>query len=205
VGSTVYDQALAEVTSLGRINSTTRSADQTAAAQFWTDGPNTVTNPGHWNEIAEGQALKRKGSLATDARLFAMLDVAMADAGIATYDAKSAYTTWRPVSAIQETDPTWTPLETTPASPSYVSGNATFGAAAANVLSSEFGPKVAFSDTLDGSSGTTRTFTSFAAAALEDGQSRVWAGDNFSYDVQQGQALGDKIGGFVVTRFPKVK
>jgi hypothetical protein len=205
VGSTAYDQALSEVASLGRINSATRTADQTSAAQFWSDGPNTVTNPGHWNEIAQGQALKRKGSLANDARLFAMLDVAMADAGIATFDAKSAYTTWRPVSAIQETDPSWTPLETTPASPSYVSDHAAFGAAAANILTSEFGSKVEFTDSVDSASGGSRTFSSFAAAALEDGQSRVWAGQNFSYDVQQGQALGDKVGGFVVTRFPKVK
>ena len=66
VGSTVYDQALAEVESLGRVNSATRTADQTAAARFWTDGPNTVTNPGHWNEIAEAQTLQRKGSLASE-------------------------------------------------------------------------------------------------------------------------------------------
>jgi hypothetical protein len=205
VGSTAYDLALGEVTSLGRIDSSTRTADQTAAARFWSDGPDTVTNPGHWNEIAEVQALKRKDSLAKDARLFAMLDVALADAGIAASDAKSAYTTWRPVSAIQATDPTWNPLITTPPSPSYVSDHAAFGAAAANVLTSAFGSKVAFTDTVDAASGGSRTFTSFAAAALEDGQSRVWAGDNFSYDVQQGQALGEKIGGFVVTRFPGSK
>ena len=75
---------------------------------------------------------------------------------------------------------------TTPATPSYVSGHAAFGAAAASVLTSAFGSKVAFTDNLYASTGSARTFPSFAAAAAEDGQSRVWAGVNFSFDVQPG-------------------
>ncbi|WP_435005712.1 vanadium-dependent haloperoxidase [Tundrisphaera lichenicola] len=205
VGSNLYDQALAQVTSLGQDSSSTRTTDQSDAARNWSDGPGTITNPGHWNKIAEDLALTRKGSLGRDARLFAMLDVAMADAGIAAFDAKYAFSTWRPISAIQQTDPTWTPYLNTPATPSYVSDHAAFGSAAAQVLSTVFGAKTSFTDTLYASTGAQRKFPSFAAAALENGQSGIWAGNSFSYDVQQGMSVGDKVGGFVVTRFPKAR
>lgn len=203
IGSDAYDRALAEVASLGRSDSPFRTSDQSVAAKFWADGFYSDTNPGHWNEIAESVAAQRKRTLAQDARTFAMLDVALADAAIATQDARSTFGAWRPVSAIQEFDSTWTPLVETPPSPSYVSGNAAYGAAASRILTSAFGPKVGFTDKLNDSTGLTRTFTSFAAAATEDGQSRIWAGDSFGYDVQQGRALGDQVGSLVVSRFGK--
>ncbi len=192
-----------EVTSLGQSNSSSRTSDQTAAAQFWADGANT--SPAQWNQIAEEISVKRKDSLVQDARLFARLDFAMADAGIASADAQYNYNEWRPVSAIQQFDPSWSPLQTTPASPGYVSDSAAYAGAASTVLTSGFGSKVPFPISVEGSTGPTRSFFTFAAAATEEANSRVWAGVNFSFDSQAGLTLGEKVGQAVLTGFPKGK
>ena len=203
VGTPTYDQALAQVASLGRLDGGTRTADQTAAAFFWADGAGSFTNPGHWNQIAEQISVSRKDSLAKDARLFARLDFALADAAIASSDAQYTYDEWRPVTAVQQTDPSFSPLLVTPASPSYVSESAAYGSAAAEVLNAGFGSKVKFTDRLDVGLGMTRTFSSFNAAATENANSRVWGGVNFSYDAQAGINLGSQVGSFVLAKFPK--
>ena len=120
--SPAYAQAINEVAALGQDSSTTRTADQTVAAKFWA-GPIWNT----WNEIAESAAIRHHASLEQTARLFAVLDFALADGVIAFYDAKYTYQLWRPISAIRGADtdanpattanPTWTPLATTPADP----------------------------------------------------------------------------------------
>lgn len=198
--SATYAAALNQVESLGAKNSTTRTTDQTQIALFWSDGAGTDTPPGHWNQITEQVA---------DARVFALLDLALADAGIACWDAKYSYNFWRPVTAIRQAgadgnpatapDPAWAPLLATPAFPSYDSGHSTFSAAAATVLTAVYGPSVRFTATSDGMPGVTRTFTSFAAAAAEAGQSRVYGGIHYSFDNTAGLALGDRVGRYVLT------
>jgi len=205
VGSPAYDQALAEVASLGRLTSTSRTQDQANAAGFWSDGAFSLTAVGHWNQIAEGIAAGRRGSLAKDARLFAQLDLALADASIATADAKYTYDTWRPISAIETTDPTWVPLVATPSSPGYVSEHAAIGSAASAVLSAEFGPRAKFTDQLYASAGVTRTYASFADAAAEQAIAGVWGGIQTSHDVQAGASLGDQVGKYVTGHFPAAK
>lgn len=205
LNSTAYDQALQQVELLGRASSTSRTGDQTAAAEFWNDGVGTFTNPGHWNAIAEQFSLARKDSLDADARLFAQLDFAQADAAIATLGAAYTYNLWRPVTAIQQTDPSFAPLLITPPTPSYPSDHAAIGKAAADVLAATFGAKTQFTDELFAATGVTRTFASFAAAAAEDGQSRVDGGVNYSFDVTQGATLGDEVGKYDLAHFPKAK
>src|SRR5207244_2678411 len=78
--SQVWADAFNEVKNVGSATSTTRTAVQTQIARFWADGAGTVTPPGHWNKIAANIATARGDSLSTDARLFAELDVALADA-----------------------------------------------------------------------------------------------------------------------------
>ncbi len=203
VGSATYDEALTQVASLGRSNSTTRTRQQTAAAQFWNDGVGSFTNPGHWNAIAETVAVSRKDSLLKDAKLFAQLDFALADAAIATTDSVVNSDEWRPITAIQQADPTFAPLLNTPASPGYVADHAAYGAAASSVLSAAFGANTKFTDKLYASTGVTRTFTSFAQAATEDANSRIWGGVNFSFDTQAGSTLGAQVGKAVLAGFPK--
>ena len=206
VGSAAYDTALAQVSSLGRVGSTTRTSNQTGAAVFWNDGAGTSTDPGHWNAIAEQLSVSRGDSLATDARVFAELDFALADAAIASTDSQYSVDEWRPVTAVQKVDSSFTPLLTAPASPSFVSDNAAYGAAAAQVLNSAFGSKVSFTDQSESTTlGLSRSFSSFNAAATEDATSRIWAGVNFSFDTQAGQTLGAQVGQAVLAKFPKAK
>src|SRR5207247_3304232 len=104
---------------------------------------------GYWNKIAQIVAADQGLSLAADARMFALLNIATADAQISCWDAKYAYNLWRPVTAIRaadtdgnadtEADPTWSPLLTTPNFPSYTSAHSTISAAAAGVLTELFG------------------------------------------------------------------
>src|SRR6185503_21247286 len=120
LNSSRYAADVNQVRELGGLNSTNRTAEQTFIARFWSDFSYTVTPPGHWNQIAQNVATNRPGTLAENARLFALLNLAMADAGIAVWDAKYIYNFWRPVTAIQqadtdgnpetEADPNWTPL-----------------------------------------------------------------------------------------------
>jgi hypothetical protein len=194
-----YTAVLNQVESLGGANSTIRTPEQTQIARFWADGSGTETPPGHWNTSAEQVALERHDSLAKDARVFALLDIALADAGIACWDAKYTYNFWRPITAIQTTaDPSWTPLLVTPAFPSYFSGHSTFSAAAATVLSSIYGPNTAFTTSSDALPGVTRSFPSFQAAAEEAGMSRIYGGIHYSFDNQAGLAVGQQVGNYVL-------
>lgn len=153
-------------------------------------------------------AVARHNTLAENARLFAVLDVALADAGVCAWDSKYQYNFWRPVTAIRAgdtdgnpataADPTWKPLLDTPPFPSYVSGHSTFSAAAATVLADFYGTdRVRFTSGDDTLPGVTRTFKSFSAAAAEAGQSRIYGGIHWQFDNQDGLALGRKIGQYV--------
>src|SRR4029077_426 len=134
-------------------------------------------------------------NLVDDARLFALLNVATSDALIAAWDAKYTDNLWRPVTAIQfagdssinpatVSDPTWTPLIVTPNFPSYVSAHSAVSAAAAEVLTSLFGRHYSFTAGSDGLPGVARSYSSFAAAAAEAGQSRIYGGIHYQFDNQ---------------------
>lgn len=207
-----YAADVNEVKSLGAANSTTRSAEQTLIARFWSDFSYTVTPPGHWNQIAQNVSTNHALSLEQNARLFALLNIAMADAGIAVWDAKYTFNSWRPITAIAQADtddnpetiadPDWTPLLNTPPFPEYVSGHSAFSAAAAAVLAQFFGSDhVAFTVGSDSVTGVTRSFTSFSAAAEEIGMSRIYGGIHFLSADLDGLALGHAIGEYVEGSF----
>lgn len=205
--SAEYAAAFNEVESLGRVDSTTRSADQTQIALFWKDATGTSFAFGHWNTIAQGVSTEQGLSLVSDARLFALLNITTADAIISCWDAKYTYNFWRPVTAIRaadtdgnpdtEPDLTWTPLITTPNFSSYTSAHSTVSGAAAAVLTSLFGPGYHFTVGSEGLPGVTRSFGSFDAAAAEAGQSRIYGGIHFQFDSQSGLASGHALGQFV--------
>ncbi|GAA3079267.1 vanadium-dependent haloperoxidase [Streptomyces olivoverticillatus] len=116
VSGAAYATALNKVKSLGSETSTTRTPDQTAAAKFWAAAP--VWNV--WNQVAQGLVTSQNASLGKAVKVFARLDLSLADTAIAMYDAKYAYHVWRPVTAIRlggthynpsiVGDPNWTPL-----------------------------------------------------------------------------------------------
>jgi hypothetical protein len=200
------------VKELGAINSATRTAEQTEIARFWADFSHTESPPGHWNSIARDVAARQGNTLEENARLFALLNIAMADAGIVTWDAKYRYNFWRPVTAIREADrdgnpdtvadPGWTPLLVTPNFPEYTSGHSTFSAAAAEILRGFYGTDAihftALSDTLP---GVTRTYDSLRAAVDEIGLSRVYGGIHFLSGDIDGIESGEALGKFVFDNF----
>jgi hypothetical protein len=210
--SAAYTAAYEEVRSLGGLRSPARTREQTEIARFWADGEGTVTPPGHWNRIAQAVALARGSTPAENARLFALLNIALADAGVVAWDCKFHFDFWRPVQAIREAastgnpdtpaDPDWAPLLPTPPFPSYTSGHSTFSAAAAGVLAAYFGrDDVPFTSTADGLPGVTRSFPGFWAAAQEAGQSRIYGGLHWQFDNTQGLASGRALGRYVAERF----
>ncbi|MGE0417784.1 MAG: Ig-like domain-containing protein, partial [Acetobacteraceae bacterium] len=211
IASAEWAASYNEIISLGDVNSTTRTADQTEQALFWADGGGSSKPPGHWNLIAQQVAQQMGNSLSANVRLFAQLNVALADAGIAGWLTKYTYDTWRPIQAAEDADlignpladsvPGWQPLLVTPAHPEYVSGHSTFSGAAAAVLIAAFGDNVSFSDTSENLPGVTRNFTSFTQAADEAGRSRIYGGIHFEFSNANGRVLGDSVAQAVMARF----
>ena len=203
-----YTTEFNQVKDLGSLNSTTRTADQTQIANFWADGSGTFTPPGHWNQIAQNVAASKGNSLVDNARLFAMLDLSLADAAIASWDAKYTYDFWRPITAIQNADkdgnpnttidPNWQPLLITPPFPEYTSGHSTFSGAAATVLTTLLGDNISFTTNSLGTPGVYRTFTSFTTAANEAGISRIYGGIHFNSANVDGLATGKSVGNYAL-------
>lgn len=198
-----YAEDLAEVQSLGELNSTTRTADETAVGRFWGAAPVWIV----WNEVADQAAIGFGDDLEQNARLFALLNATLADDAIALYDAKYAYHRWRPISAITApdqgnpntaADPNWVPLANTANDPTYPGAHAAFSQAAATVLQDVFGTDV-FSFSLTNSTvAITRSFSGFSQAADEASDSRIFAGQHFRSDEEAGQTLGSRVADFVV-------
>jgi membrane-associated phospholipid phosphatase len=205
LSSPAYAAAVNEVKSLGRDTSSTRSAEQTTIGKFW-----AAPIQNYWNAIAEQVAVARHDDTDTSARTFALLDLGIADATIALYDAKYTYRLWRPISAIRladtdgnpltSADPNWTPLATTPADPSYPGAHSTLSAAAATVLTALYGDEVSFTVTSPTLTGVTRSFDNFHAAATEAGLSRIYAGIHTRIDHEAGLTLGSQIGRYTLQR-----
>jgi PAP2 superfamily protein/hemolysin type calcium-binding protein len=205
--SAEYTAAFNEVKELGAAGSTSRSAEETEIALFWVGA-----SPSHWNQITAGVSQARGLTLSENARLFALLNLAGADAYITCFETKYTYNFWRPVTAIRAadtdgnpdtlTDSTWTPLIATPAHPAYSSGHSTFGAAAATVLAGFFGTdNIAFTSSTTNLPGVTRSFASFSAAADENARSRLLAGIHWTFDNLDGLSAGRALGDHVVSNF----
>lgn len=210
LSSAAYAKALKEVKILGSASSTVRTAEQTQIANFWEDGAGTYTPPGHWGDIALDLALADGYAQASAARLLAVLNVALADSAIASWDAKYAYGFWRPVTAITQAGldsnhlttslEDWQPLLPTPNHPEYVSGHSTFSAAAATVLTHLLGPR-AFTTDSASLPGINRRYNSFWEAAEEAGRSRIFGGIHFEFSNQDGQTLGKEVGQWALNAF----
>jgi PAP2 superfamily len=193
-----------EVKQLGAAVGSTRTEDQTEIALFWADGAGTETPPGHWNRIAQIIGAARGTTLEENARLFALLNIAMADAAICSWDAKYTYHFWRPVTAIAVTDPqlNWMSFIVTPPFPDYTSGHSTFSAAAATVLPLFFGTEdLPFTTGSDFLPGVFRSFSTCMDAAEEAAASRIYGGIHFRSASEDGLQAGSSIGEWTVTHY----
>jgi membrane-associated phospholipid phosphatase len=211
---------------LGQIDSRDRSSQQTDITRFWIGSAETGTFVGLWNQSAARLTVQQQvqqqastqsnleaDSLLQTAGRFAQLNLALADAGIAAWDAKYAYRSWRPITAIRlagsdhnpatKADPAWQSYLETPAHPDYVSGHSTFSGAAAAVLTQSFGLQP-FSVTSLDLPGASHRFESFRQAASEAGMSRIYGGIHTMSANRAGQQLGRNIANFVLQQFDAV-
>jgi hypothetical protein len=204
--SAEYAEDFQQVKDLGRVDSTTRTPDQTNEARFWTDHDIRQWNDGLL-KLAHDQGL----DLVQTARMLAMAHVAGGDAMIACFDAKYHYWFWRPYQAIPQADndgnpdtiadPNWKPLGTTPNFPEYPSAHACHSAAVVEALDAFFGTdNVPFS--LDSRvTGTSREYQRFHEVVRDVNQARVLVGFHFRNSDLQGSALGRKVGRYVAEHF----
>jgi membrane-associated phospholipid phosphatase len=210
--SEAYAKDFNEVKKLGNKHSSQRTAEQTLIAKFWADFSYTTSPAGHWNDIARELSLQRQLGVGDSAKLFALLNVTLADTCIVIWDTKFHFNFWRPETAIQRADEdgnevtapdkTWMSLLPSPPHPDYVSGHSGISGAAAAVMVHFFGlEKVSFEATSDDVKNTKRRFTSFQACAEEIARSRVYGGIHYSSAGREGLAMGRKIAAFVLQNF----
>ncbi len=204
--STRYTQDFNEVTAFGSANSQIRTAEQTQTAIFWqADSPAAI-----WNRVADDLAGQRDASLLGNARILALMNIALADATIAIWNAKNTYDTWRPITAIQQAhttgnpdtspDPNWTPLLATPAFQEYPAGHPGVSNAAATVLAFVYGDDTSFTTTATGLPGVQRSFTSFSAAVTQVEDARVWGGIHFRFACITAAQMGAEVAEYMIQR-----
>jgi hypothetical protein len=197
-----------EVKSVGARNSTTRTADQTAAAIFW-----TVQTAVPWHAAARAASAAKNLSIAQNAKLFAVLSMATADSQIIGFEQKYKRPHWRPITAIRAAvdlgipaltgDASWEPLLVTPPQPDYPSAHAIFSGAAEAVLRAFFGSdEVNVSVTFPAPFGITRIYRKFSTLTEEVDNARVWGGIHFRSADRDGSEVGRKIGEIVMRDFP---
>jgi hypothetical protein len=208
LSSAAYAAAWKEVRDWGGKTSTLRTEAQVGAARFWSDFSYTETPVGHWNRIARTVAEKQRLSQRDTALLLHLLNVAMADAAVACWDAKYTYDFWRPVTAVRmaETDqnpetpadPVWEPLLNTPNHPEYVSGHSTFSGAAGRILRAFFGTdEIHFEVGSDTLPDEVRKFERFSDCVTDCSLSRIYGGIHYRFSCEDGVRLGEQVGEYV--------
>ena len=206
VDSPEYQAEFGWVGKYGVDQSTARSSDQTAQALYYRQDAEIYVN-----EAARIAAAARHLTVDQDAKLFALLDSAIADARIGAWISKYEQKFWRPITALNA-DPSGAvtnnyvlhPLSATPAHPANTSGHSSTGASSAEILRAVFGDRISPDGRpvvlsslpwLKGTnSGTgnpvTRTVSTFSQIQLETGASRLYLGVHWGFDNLQGQLIG---------------
>ena len=142
--SSFYKQAEEVLTTSQNLN-----AEQKAIANWWADNAGeTATPPGHWVAIADQMVKQKNMSLGKAAEMYALLNIAMADAFISCWDEKYRLNLLRPVTYIRNFIPgnsSWYAIISTPPFPEYPSGHSVASAAAGDILTSILG-NVSFTD-----------------------------------------------------------
>jgi hypothetical protein len=208
-----YAEEFNEVKELGAQNSSTRTADQTAAAVFWQFAPIAL-----WSPLLRELAARYDLDAADQARLYAMVNLAAADGAIACWNDKYYWNFWRPRAAIREADndgnpatiadPSWeslfaqstatTPPLGTPPFPDHPSGHGCLSGAVLDTMADFFGTdKVAFTvvsgRSLNGVPIAPRQFDRFSDVLKEIIDARVWGGIHFRTADVQGAVIGKKV------------
>jgi hypothetical protein len=191
------------------------TTDQQHMADFWDDNPGKLnvlghvmfitkkfSPPGHWMSIVGIAAQNAHADFGTTVYAFAKTSIALFDGFISCWDSKYTYNTVRPETVINKyIDADWRPRLQTPPFPEYTCGHSTISSAAAEVLTSVFGDKVAFKDTSEMEFGIkSRTFGSFEAASVENNWARFYGGLHFHNSCLVAHEYGKRVGDLVVER-----
>jgi hypothetical protein len=198
-----------EVKELGGKKSTQRTAEQTETGRFW-----TITGPQSFDPVVRLLAAAPGRSLSQNARLFALVEMAVADSYIAVFEAKYAYNFWRPITAIRNggidgndataRDPSWEPLVDTPLHPEYPCAHCINTGSARAVLEAEFGtgpnPVTMTSPTAP---GAVHKWASIGDYAEEVAMARIYGGLHYRNSTVVGKAMGKKIGELAVQNYLK--
>ena len=203
--SETWKRDYAEIKALGGKNSTQRTAEQTAIAQFW-----EATAPVVYWPVVRSVANAPGRDVADNARLLAVAAMAMDDGLIAVFDAKYAYNFWRPVTAIRNADgdardPGWTPFIDTPMHPEYPCAHCIVSASLGAVLAAELGtgPVPKLSSTSHTAGGAVRTWGSVDDFVQEVAVGRIYDGVHYRNSSEVGTAMGKAVGELAVKRLPK--
>jgi hypothetical protein len=204
--SAAFAKELNEVKTLGALNSSVRTNEQTAIAIFWAGSEVPPLNA-----VGRAAAAARRTSLADNARLFAYLNMAINDAFIVGFDAKYRFNFWRPITAIRNAatadnpaivaDPAWEPLLVTPPHPDYPSAHTIASGAAVKVFQEFFGSDALNATYVYPPLGVLRRWNSFSQIVQEMEDARVWAGSHFRSADEHGTLLGQKVAEYAMTNF----
>jgi PAP2 superfamily len=205
MSSRKYATEVDEVLRVGSATSTVRTPDQTQSAIFWHDRQSV-----NWG-IKRQLAVTQRLSLLQTARMFALVDMSVADGGTVCFSEKERWGFWRPITAIREADtdgnprtvpdPSWTPLLVTPPFPEYPSGHATGTGARMSAFAAFFGKdRIPFSG-FSVDANATRHFTSFSQALTELIGARIWGGLHFRTADVHGAAQGAAVTAYAVTHY----
>jgi hypothetical protein len=196
-----YTREFAEVKSIGSLNSTTRTADQTDMARFWAEHGLAM-----WSRVFRQLSAGHYLSIAENSRFFAMMYLTAADAAISCWDDKAHWGFWRPITAIREADTDgnpatdadtgWLPLIATPPYPDHPSGHGCVSSSIVESLRDFFGTDRAEFSATSVTSGTTRSFARFSQAIEEIVDARVYSGIHFRSADVQGARIGRQVARF---------
>jgi hypothetical protein len=204
--SDLYARDYNETREMGGAKSTKRTPEQTAAVKFWTQANlGTV-----WQDAARQLSAAKNLSLAENARLFALLNMGIANTFIIDWDAKFTYNSWRPVTAIRngdqdgndatERDAGWTSLNANPMHPEYPSQAAIIAGVSIGIVEAVFGANpstpVVATDVADPK--LQRNFANMQQLTDEVQNVRVWGGIHFRTSLSVGYEMGRKIAVFLV-------
>ena len=205
--SAEYTVDFNEVKSVGSLNSGTRTAEQTLIARFWA----SASTPNYFpDRVAVALGARKNTTLSENARLLALINVAMADAAICIWRAKHDYMFWRPITAIRLAtsdgnpntlqDDTWTPFLATPPYPDYPSGLCGLSAAGFAVVADFFGENAGFVLTSDSASmaGVVRSYPNISTALAEAVDARIYSGIHFRFADEDAVGFGRSIAQYVL-------
>lgn len=207
LSSREWAQDYNESKSIGAKDSATRTAEQTDVARFW-----EITGPAAWNPVVQSLAQSRSSTLLENARLFALTNLAAADALIAVFDGKYAYHLWRPITAIRngdadgndatQLDATWLPLLETPMHPEYPCAHCITASAVGAVLEAQFGKGEVppFSMTSAATPGIIRRWTRIGDYVEEVSNARVWGGIHYRSSTEVGEQMGQAIASLAIQK-----